>query len=447
MEGQARVTVDLLISGGLIVTLDDAWTVIKDGALAVNGREIVAVGPSNELAQLYTGAEVLDASGHIVMPGLVNAHTHCATSLFRGLADDRPLKDWLERYIWPAEQTFIDPRTVRWATLLALVEQMRGGVTTCLDMYFFEEAVGQAAEQSGMRIVLGELLFDTAGPGKMSFDSALDETSRLFETYRDHSRITVSVQPHGAYTVSPENLTRAKAVADKYGMVLGLHASETMQEVIIVRNQTGYSPPALLAHLGLLDDRVILYHGVHLIEEEIELLAESGAGIVHCPEANLKLASGIAPLPDLLRAGVRVGLGTDGPASNNDFNMWGEMQMAAKIHRGTSGDPLAVTAREVVSMATRGGADLLGLGSLVGTLENGKRADIILISLDQPHLIPMYDVYSHLAYVVGREDVTTVIVDGHVVMKDRVLLSLDESEVLAQIRQIAKEISRWLAEQ
>jgi len=445
MSPHKQREVDLLVTGGLVVTLDDEWTVVEDGAIAIEDGAIVSVDPSTTVQADYTASENVDAAGHIVMPGLVNAHTHAATSLFRGFADDRPLKEWLEQYIWPAEQEFVNPDTVRWGTLLAMAEMLRVGVTLFVDMYFHEEMVAEAAIQSGMRVVLGELLFDIAGPNMLAFDRALDCNRDLLERYRDVSHVSVSVQPHSTYTVSPDNLVKAKALADEYGALFGLHASETAQEVADVRARTGFSPVRLLDNLALLGPSVLLFHGVHLDDEEIELLAETATGVVHCPEANLKLASGIARLPDLLGGGVRVGLGTDGPASNNDFNMWGEIQTAAKIHRGAGQDMMATSAKQIVYMATRAGADLLGFGNEIGSLEPGKRADIILIDLDQPHLVPMYDVYSHLAYAVGRSDVTTTIIDGRLVMRNRRLLTLDEDEVVGNAREVSRKIRQWLA--
>jgi 5-methylthioadenosine/S-adenosylhomocysteine deaminase len=439
-----RSRADLLLAGGLIVTLDNRWDVVEDGAIAVRDGDILEIGPTQELCARYTARETIDASGAIVMPGLVNAHTHAATTMFRGLADDKPLKQWLEEYIWPAEKRFVNPESVRCGTLLAIAEMIRGGVTTFLDMYFFEDSVAEAAKQSGMRVVLGEALFETAGPNKLPFPEALDFVRHLLDAYRGDPLVSVAVQPHSTYTVSPDNLLRAKAVADEFGAIFGLHASETALEVDEVRRKTGYSPPQLLARLGLLDERVVLFHGVHLDNTDIATLAEKQAGLVHCPEANLKLGSGIAPLPALLRAGVRVALGTDGPASNNDLDLWGEVQMASKIHRGVAGDPLAVTARQVLEMATRVGADLLGLGDQVGSLEAGKRADMILIGLDEFHLVPLYDVYSHLACAVGRGDVDTVIVNGRPVMRQRQMMTVNEGEVIARVRETGAEIRHWL---
>lgn len=442
---QKQQDVDLLVTGGLVVTMDGEWTVVEDGAVAIENGAIVSVGPSATVQAGYAASEHVDATGHIVMPGLINAHTHAATSLFRGFADDRPLKEWLEQYIWPAEQEFVNPDTVRWGTLLAMAEMLRAGVTLFLDMYFHEERVAEAALESGMRVVLGEALFDNAGPNMLAFDRALDYNRELIDQYRDVPLVSVSVQPHGAYTVSPDNLVKAKALADEHGALFGLHASETAQEVADVRARTGFSPVRLLHSLELLGPSVLLFHGVHLDDEEIELLAGAGAGVVHCPEANLKLASGIARLPKLLGGGVRVGLGTDGPASNNDFNMWGEIQTAAKIHRGAGQDMMATSARQIVHMATRAGAEMLGFGDQLGALEPGRRADMILIDLDQPHLVPMYDVYSHLAYAVGRTDVTATIINGRPVMQNRRLLTLDEDELVGRVREISQQIKQWQA--
>jgi 5-methylthioadenosine/S-adenosylhomocysteine deaminase len=378
---------------------------------------------------------------------LINAHTHAATTLFRGLADDRPLKEWLEGFIWPAEAKFINSKTVYWGTLLAICEMIRSGVVAFSDMYFFEEEVARAAKETGIRANLGEAIFDSAGPNKLSFDQGLDYTRKLLEKYREDPLVSTSVQPHSIYAVSAKNLVRAKALANEFGAVFALHVSETAQEVQEVKAKTGFTPVMLLKHLGLLDDKVTLFHGVHLDDEEIAVLAEMKAAVVHCPEANLKLASGIARLPDLLQAGVSVGLGTDGPASNNDLDMWTEIQFTTKIHRGATRDPLAVSARQALYMATRGSANTLSLGQSNGSLQSGKRADLILIEFNQPHLTPIYDVYSHLAFAVGRADVNTTIINGVLVMRDRQVLTVSENEVMAQVRKIGGEIEKWMVRQ
>lgn len=442
-----KEAIDLLVIGGQVVTMDDQWTVIENGGVAIRREMILEVGPQEKLLGKYVPKEIIGSSDQVVFPGLVNAHTHAATSLFRGFADDRPLKQWLEGFIWPAEATFITPETVYWGTLLAACEMVRAGVVSFLDMYFYEEEVARAAKETGIRVVLGEAIFDSAGPNKLSFDQGLDYSRKLLEDYRDDPLVSASVQPHGTYTVSAGNLMRAKALADEFGVVFALHVSETAQEVNDVRTKTGFTPVMLLKHHGLLDDKVALFHGVHLDDEEIAVLAEMKTAVVHCPEANLKLASGIARLPELLKAGVSVGLGTDGPASNNDLDMWTEIQFATKLHRGVSHDPLAVSARQALYLATRGSASILGLSKSNGSLQPGKRADLILIDFNRPHLTPMYDVYSHLAFAVGRSDVNTTIINGVVVMKDRQVLTVDENQVMAQVRKIGGEIKKWLVRQ
>lgn len=447
MSEQRKEMIDLMVLGDKVVTMDDDWTVLDDGAIAIEEGRILAVGPKSELKSKYTPKETLGLNGQVVMPGLVNAHTHAATCLFRGLADDRPLKEWLERFIWPAEAEFIDPETVHWGTLLAICEMVRGGITSILDMYFHTDIVAKAAKQVGFRAVLGEVIFDFAGPNKLSFDEGLDFTRDLFEEYRLDPLVSFSLQPHSTYTVSADNLLRAKGLADQFGALFAIHASETEFEVKDVFEKTGFSPVRLLNHLGLLDGNVALFHGVHFDDEEISILAETQTGVVHCPESNLKLASGIARVPELLKAGVPMGLGTDGAASNNDLDLWGEIQLATKLHMGVHHDPLAVNACQAIYMATRGGASILGMGDIIGSLEPGKRADLITIDFNQAHLVPMYDVYSHLAYAVGRADVISTVVNGVVLMRDRDLITIDENEVIAQVNRIGYEINTWRKDQ
>jgi 5-methylthioadenosine/S-adenosylhomocysteine deaminase len=435
---------DILVQDGLIVTMDDRSTLLDRGHVAIKDGFIVDVVPVEPDRPVPDAREVIDASHHIVMPGLINGHTHAATVLFRGFADDRPLASWLEDYIWPAEGTFVEPQSVYWATLLALVEMIKGGTTTVLDMYFHQDVVARAVEEAGIRAVLGEVLFDVAGPVNAPFPEGLARTEELLHAYANHPLISPSVQPHSAYTVSVHNLVRSKALADEHGALLGLHLAETADEVWQIREKTSLTPVAFLHELNLLGERTVIYHGVHLDEEEMDILAETGASVIHCPEANLKLGSGIAPVPALRRHGVDVGLGTDGPASNNDFDLWGEVGMAVKLPRGMSRDLGSMAAQEAIEMATREGSRALGLADRVGSLTPGRQADLILIDLDQPHLTPMYDPISHLAYAVGRSDVRTVIVRGRVLMKDRELQTIDRDEVMSHVRKISGRIADWL---
>ena len=440
MTGPDLITIDLLVTGDLVVTMDANWNAIQEGGVAVHEGEILAVAPAAALATIYRPTRRIDAAGHAIMPGLINCHTHAPMTLFRGLADDLPLEVWLHQHIWPAEAWAVKPDMVYWGTLLAAAEMIRGGTTLFTDMYFYEDDIGRAAKEAGIRAVLGEALVDFPSPNRKTPDEGLAYTEQLLQKWEGDPLVQVSVQPHAPYSASADLITRSKALADRYGAILLSHTAETASEVRESQAKTGRTPPAYLDELGVLDRNTVLAHGVHLSDGDIELLAERGAGVAHCPQSNLKLASGAAPLPHLLAAGVRVGLGTDGAASNNDLNMWGEIGSTAMLHKLINNDPTAADAGTVIGLATRSGADILGLGDRLGSLETGKRADMILIDLEQPHLVPLYDIYSHLAYAVDRADVTTVVIEGRVVMENRQLLTLDERELFARVREMAAEI-------
>jgi 5-methylthioadenosine/S-adenosylhomocysteine deaminase len=332
-------------------------------------------------------------------------------------------------------------------TLLAITEMIRSGTTAFMDMYIIVEAVAKAACDSGMHVVLGEVLFDDGGPLKRRFKESLEYTRNLLKKYAQNPLVSVAVQPHTTLSVSVDNLVKAKALADEFGAQFALHACETTTEVANVVAKTGLTPPRLLHKYGLLGENVVLFHAVHLDDEEITLLAENNTGVVHCPDSNLKLGSGIARLPEMLRAGLTVGLGTDGAASNNDLNLWDEVQLATKLHRGYKQDPTAVSGRQAIYLATRGGAKVLGLEERIGSIQPGKLADLILLDFNQPHLLPLYDVYSHLAFAVGRGDVRTTIVNGVPLMIDGKIQTFDEDALLAQVRELGQSIHHWLVEQ
>jgi len=436
---------DLLILGGLLVTMDDNWTVLGDGGLAIKGGAIVGRGTRAEIEASYQAPEVIPADEHLVIPGLINAHTHAAMTAFRGLADDLPLDVWLKEYIWPAEGRTVTAEMVYWSTLLAAAEMIRSGTTLFADMYFFEDEVGRAAQQAGIRAVLGEALVDFPSPNTKTPEEGLAYVRASFERWAGHPLVQVALQPHSAYACSPELLVRSKALADEWKAILLLHACETAQEIREVQARNGgQTPVELLESLALLDRNVVFAHGVHVTRDEIALLAERGVSIAHCPESNMKLASGVAPVPAYLAAGVNVALGTDGTASNNDLNLWGELQTAARLHKVFTGDPTVIPARQAVWMATRGGARALGCETRLGSLEVGKRADVVLINLNRPHLVPLYDPYSHLTYAVRAADVTTVIIEGRVVLQDGELLTIDEEEVFAHLRELAQDLgTQW----
>jgi 5-methylthioadenosine/S-adenosylhomocysteine deaminase len=430
---------DLLLLGGIVVTMDPRHTVYPEGALAVRDGRILAVGPRQEIAGRYRAPRTIDASGGLLLPGLIDGHTHLPMTLFRGLADDLPLHAWLEQHVWPAERQFLNPETVRWGARLGVAELIRSGVTTCCDMYFFEDEVAEAVQEAGLRAVLGQGIVEVGCPAA-DVERKVADAQRFVERWRGHERIVPAVAPHAPYTVSPDLFRRLHALAERLDVPLLTHLAETKGEGQDIAARYGRTPVRHLAHLGVLTARLIAAHCVWVDAEEIGLLAASRAGVVHCPRSNLKLASGIAPVPDLLAAGVLTGLGTDGAASNNELDLYAEIQAAALIHKGVRLDPLAVPAPAALEMATVGGARALKLDHLTGSLEAGKRADIVLLDLDEDNLVPLYDPISHLAYAAAAADVRTVLIDGRVVLENGKLLTLDEVEVRRRVRALALAI-------
>ncbi len=432
--------IDLFIKNGLVVTMDDRLNIFHPGALAISGDSILAVGPEQELAPLALKAkEVVDARGGAVLPGLINSHTHAAMTLLRGLADDLPLMDWLENHIFPAERR-LTGEWVYWGTLLACAEMILSGTTTFCDMYLFEGQVARAAQEAGLRALVGEVLYDFPSPNYGPLEKGFEYTRELIRKYRDDPLISVAVEPHTPFTCGPELLLQAKRLSAETGVPLIIHLAETQTEADQILKQYGVSPTQHLARLGLLDAHLIAVHCVVLPEADQKTLAAAGVKVVHCPESNMKLASGVAPVVELLRRGVCVGLGTDGCASNNNLDLFQEMDSAAKLHKVHRLDPTVMDARTVFRMATRGGARVLGLESRVGSLEAEKKADIILLDLDQPHLTPLYNIYSHLVYAARGADVTRVIINGRTVMKNRELLTLDLKEILSRANRFAESL-------
>ncbi len=430
-----------LVAGGVVVTMDEAGTVIPDGAVAVRGGAIEAVGPAAELVSRYSGARRLDATGRIVMPGLINAHTHVPMTLFRGLADDMELMDWLNNHIFPAEARFVDEEFVRWGTRLACLELLRGGVTTFVDMYYFEDAIAEEAALCGMRAVVGETLVDFPAPDHETWDEAVASTERFLVRWKGHPLITPAVAPHAVYTVSAEHLKAAHALAVKHGAPMLMHLAEARSEIDMIRRREGKGSVAYADGLGILDDHVLTAHMIFPTPEEITLLAERKVGVAHCPQSNMKGAAGVAPVPALLEAGVAVGLGTDGSASNNDLSLWEEIDTAAKLHKVVTGDPTVIDAHTALAMATSLGARAIGMGDAIGSLEAGKRADLILVRTDAFHQIPAFDPYSLLVYATKANDVDTVIVEGRVVMVAGRVLTVDEAAVRERATAYRKRIA------
>ena len=440
---QAQPEVDLLIRGGTVVTMDAGARVLSEGAVAIRGDRIVSILESG--AALPTARETIDASGHLVIPGLVNAHGHAAMTLLRGIADDLKLLEWLEGHIFPAESKNVSPEFVYWGTLLGCVEMARSGTTTYADMYMFEEEAARATERAGIRGVLGQSVIGFPVPDYRTPEDALAGAKAFIERYRGHPLIIPSVAPHALYTTPLEIVERARDLAREYGVPLQIHAVEPPEENDQMIEKIGKRTIDALAEAGVLGPRTILHHAIWLSEEDVRTIARHGASTSHNPESNMKTASGVSPVPDLLAAGVAVGLGTDGPASNNNLDMFEEMDTAAKVHKLFREDPTVMPARTVFEMATRGGAKALGLGDRIGSIEVGKRADLVLIDLSAPELHPLYDVYSHLVYAVKGAHVRTVVVDGRVIVKDRKITTVDVDEVLQRVAKIRASILASLA--
>jgi len=432
-------SIDLLITNGSDLTMDPQGTPIEKGAVAVSGDHIVEVGKEDALTASYQAAKTIDARGGIIMPGLINAHTHAAMTCFRGLADDLPLMTWLNDYIFPAEAKLTFD-TVRHGTRLACSEMILSGTTTFCDMYLFEDAVAQAAKEAGMRAVVGEVIYDFPSPNYGPVEKGLKYTEDLIEKWRDDPLITIAVEPHSAYVCSPELLQKLRAIADQNGVPMVIHLAETEREVNDIRKRYGRTPVGHLAEIGFLSSNLIADHCVALTSEDMSLLKDFDVKVAHNPESNMKLASGIAPIPELLKLGITVGIGTDGCASNNNLDMFQEIDTVAKLHKVHTLDPTVMDVRTVVRMATIDGARVLGIGDITGSLEAGRKADIIIIDIRRPHLMPMYNVYSHLVYAANGSDVVTTIVNGQVLMQDRVLTTLDVDEVMAAVNQIAQDI-------
>lgn len=425
-------TIDTLLFGDYVLTMNDGFDLIRNGAVAVHGTEIVAVGPAEKLALRYAPGTTINGSGRVLMPGLINMHCHAAMAYFRGLADDMHLKEWLEQHIWPAENRLLSPEFVADSAELACLEMLKGGITTVNDMYFFGEATAQSAKKMGMRAVVGAGIVDFPTISGNSADDYLAKAEEFILQWQGDDLVSGSVAPHSAYACGPETLRRAKALADRLGCLMHLHVSETAWEVGEIQTRFGRRPVEHLAEIGVLGRNVVAVHCVWVDEREIALFAKHGVGVAHCIESNLKLASGFAPVVKMLNAGVNVAFGTDGAASNNDLNLLSEISTAAKLHKTVTDDPTVLDAKTALLMATRKGAEALGLGKQVGSLEAGKRADIISFDLRKPHLSPIYDVCSHIVYAARPTDVDLVMVNGRILVQGGAAVACDESELLAK---------------
>ena len=437
-QGPRRVS--LVITNGIVITMDGARRVVSPGAIAVDGGAIAAIDRADAIAGRFSGGDTIDARGAVVMPGLINTHTHAPMVLYRGLADDLALMDWLQKYIFPAEAKTVSPEFVRAGTRLAALEMIRSGTTTYADMYYFEEEIARETKRAGLRGVLGETIIRFPAPDAKTPADSLARTEAFAREFAGDPLITPAVAPHALYTLDPDTLRACRALADRLKIPVIIHLAETQDEVKAARDKYQKTPTAFLDSLGFWKPGTLAAHGVWLTPEDIDILKARGVAVSHNPESNMKLASGVAPVLQLKAAGVPVGLGTDGAASNNDLDMFEAMRQAAFLHKVWTRDPTALPAGLALAMATIDGARALGMADRIGSLEPGKRADIIIVSMDSPRQTPMYDPVSHLVYVTHGDDVRTTIVNGKVLMRDGKLLTLDEPAVLAEARAMAARV-------
>src|SRR6202453_348270 len=436
----ARQRVDLIVVHGTVVTMDEKRRILENGAIAIQADTIVAVDSSATIDSMYESAKVIDARGALIMPGLINAHTHMSMSLFRGLADDLSLDDWLHKYIFPAESRYVTRDFVTWSTRLSLLEMLRGGTTTVADMYYFEEEVAEATKAAGMRGVLGETLIGFPSPDSATPADALAYTESFLKHWKGDPLITPAVAPHAIYTCSEALLKDAAALARSNQAPLLIHVAEAPFEIEKSRQEHGLTTVQYLARIGLLGPNVLGAHCIWLDQADVQTLAHFGVGCSYNPSSNMKTAAGLMPAVELLSAGVAVGIGTDGAASNNNQDMFEEMDLAAKEQKFARMDPKALTAAQVVEMATVTGARALHPERQIGSLEVGKKADLIVVDTSAAHATPMYDVYSAIVYALKSADVRTTVIGGKVVMEDRRMLTLDEPAILAKAAEYSKQM-------
>lgn len=443
--GAASTRVDLLITGGAVLTMDGERREFEQGFVAIRGERIVAVGDLETRRKSgYIARETIDARGKVVLPGLINAHTHLPMVLFRGIADDLDLQDWLQRYIFPAEARNVTREFVVAGTRLGLIELIRGGTTTYADMYYFEDAIAEETRRAGLRGVLGETVIDFPVADNKTWQAALEYTEAFVRRWKGDRLITPAIAPHAPYTVSTEHLNQVRQFAERLDAPILTHLAEAPSETEFAQKNFNARPVEYLERIGFLSGRVLAAHVVHAAPEDLDALERRDVGIAHCPQSNMKLSSGTAPIPEMLQRRLRVGLGTDGAASNHDQSLWEEIDTAAKLHKLITMKPTVVSAPEAFAMATIGGARALHMEKEIGSIETGKRADLILVDLSAPHLTPMYNLYSHLVYAAKASDVTHTIVNGRLLMRNRRLLTLPEEAVKAKARIYQKQISNSL---
>jgi len=432
--------VSLVVTGGTVVTVDATRRVIPNGAVAIDGADIVAVDTADAVAKQFRGTDTIDATGQLVLPGLINTHTHAPMVLYRGLADDLALMEWLNKYIFPAEAKTVSPEFVRAGTRLAALEMIESGTTTFVDMYYFEEEIARETKVAGLRGVLGQTIIQFPVADAKTPAEGLARAEAFIRKFKDDPLITPAVAPHSMYTLDGPTLKAARELSRQYGVPTLIHLAETRDEIQAAQERFAASPTAYLDSLGFWGSGVLAAHGVWVSEAEIAMLKQRGVGVAHNPESNMKLASGVAPVTGYLRAGVAIGLGTDGAASNNDMDMFEAMRVASLLHKLQTADPRALGAATALEMATMGGARALGMDRLIGSLERGKRADLIVVETRSARQTPLYDPVSHLVYTTRGDDVRHTVVHGRVLMRDRKVLTIDTAAVLAEARAWAEKV-------
>jgi 5-methylthioadenosine/S-adenosylhomocysteine deaminase len=440
MAGQPARQVSLIVANGTVVTMDPGGRVLSPGSVAIDGTDIVAVDTPDAIRRQFHSTDIIEAWGSVVMPGLINTHTHAPMVLYRGLADDLALIDWLQKYIFPAEARTVSPEFVRAGTRLAALEMIQSGTTTYADMYYFEEEIAKTTRAAGLRGVLGQTIIQFPVADAKTPAEGLARAEAFIKAYKDDPLITPAVAPHAMYTLDGPTLMACRDLAKRFNVPTIIHLAETQQEAKTAQERRKESPVAYLESIGFLGPGVLAAHAIWVTEPEIAMLKELGVGVSHNPESNMKLASGTAPVPAYLAAGVPLGLGTDGAASNNDLDMFEAMRTASLLHKLQTNDPRAVGAKTVLTMATMGGARALGMDKRIGSLEAGKRADVIVVSMSSARHTPMYDPLSHLVYTAHGTDVQDTIVNGKVLMRGRKMLTLDEDAILKEARQLSEKV-------
>jgi len=437
-----KVSADIIIEHAQVLTMDSNHSQYDNSSVVIKQGRILDIGPTDSIALKYKASRTIDATGKLVMPGLVNTHTHIPMNLFRGYSDDQNLQDWLHKYIFPLEAKYVTARNVRLGAQLAMIEMLKSGTTIFNDMYFYEDEAAKVAKEIGMRAIVCESMISFPVANAKTYKESMAYTEKLIKKWKGDSIVTVGVAVHSPYTCTSELIKEAWALAHKYNVPFNIHVAETQWEIDSIQKTFHCTPVEYLNKLGVLSENVIAAHCVYLTDNDIAIMVEKKAGAAHNPECNMKLSSGVAPVPAMLKKGMKVGLGTDGAASNNNLDMFQAMYTAALLHKLTSKEPTVMNAQEVVDMATINGAKVLGMDKLIGSLEKGKSADLLIIDLKRPEIYPIYkNIYSSIVYSMNSSAVNTVIINGKIVMDNRKVLNIDENKVLEQVKLLADSIA------